>query len=141
MFEHIIMQAVNGSAIVVPQGADPNLAATLQALGILGAIASGIIGFLKSKQAKEFADVAGKVATAGLQKGTEAKAAVLKLAPEDKQELLKSLTEEVKKGMEQVNTIKAQKPTFDPEKMQMPRESFDTRPVQKRVEERGGPTE
>lgn len=125
MFFDIILQA---AAPAIPAGADPTVATALAAVTGIGGIVTAVVGFLKSKEAANFA---GALGLAGLRKGTEAKAAVLKLAPEDKQDLIKSLRQEVLMGVKQEETVVAKKPEIDPVKKlpNLPREKFDTKPV------------
>jgi hypothetical protein len=122
MFFDLLMQA---APAVIPAGADPNLTATFSIVTAVVAGIGSLVGFLKSKEASNFA---GALGLAGIRKGTEAKEAVLRLAPEDKKALIRELKEEVMIGVKQEETVIAHKPAMNPNKLDIPRETHDTKP-------------
>lgn len=128
MFE-LIMQAAAATA-------DPNITIVSTMIVTGAGAVTAIISFLKSKEAKDLAGLAGKVGLMGTQKATEAKAIALKLAPEEKQDLVRQIAEEVKTGMKQVNAMTEKRPEFDPQKLDVPREGFDTRPKPAEVQQK-----
>ena len=123
--------------------------ATNLIIAITGLVAAigGIVGvaatFMKAGRAKDFAIQAGQVAQMANQKAVEGKDrikstlnAVYELTPEDKKALLRELipkmdqlAEEVNKGTAQVNVINEQIPEFNANKLRVPREKFETKPI------------
>ena len=114
--------------------------------GLVAAI-GGIVGvaasFMKAGRAKDFAVQAGQVAQMANQKAVEAKDriktglnAVYELTPAEQKVLLKELipkmdqlAEEVNKGTAQVNVINEQIPEFNANRLKVPREKFETKPI------------
>ena len=138
MFEQLLMQA----------GFAESSAALLETVAVLviaiGGIVSGVAGFMKAGRAKDFAIAAGQASQVYGQKAVEAKDrvkgvvdALYQLTPEEQKKVLdktivpmSQITEEVRKGTEQVNKIDDLFPEFQASKIaDLPRESFDTRPA------------
>lgn len=111
-------------------------------IGAIGGIIAGVAGFMKAGKARDFAISAGQVAQLGAQKAVEAKDrvkgvtdALYTLTPADQKKVLDSLipsmtkmTEEVNVGTAQVNKIDALFPEFQANKLEVPREKFQTKP-------------
>jgi hypothetical protein len=109
----------------------------------IGTAAGTIAVFFKASRARDFAIQAGQVAQMANQKAVEAKDriktginAMYELTPEEQKAVLKELipkmdqlAEEVSKGTAQVNVINEQIPEFNANKLKVPRERFDTKPI------------
>jgi hypothetical protein len=148
MFDQLLMQVANATNGAFSVAASD----TIQSVAILISVVAPLVVFFANRfltgKAREVAVEAGQVAMVGVQKATEAKDriatgidAFYQLAPQDaKAQLdatipkLQSLKKEVEAGTAQVERIKdVIQPEFDPAKLSIPREDFETRPSTFRV--------